>query len=426
MSNFLRDNQDFTFYTTGIPPVPVKPPKPKKKKKNPRFSFVAMIVAITIVAGIGIGAGATLLTAEMMREQGGNGQPGGSKSDPVPQIPNNPPPEVNLTGDTLEPGKDVLLTPEQLFEAVQDGIVGIEISFRSGFGSTQTHLVGSGFVFTTDGYILTNEHVIESAIDIVVIVNDYEDRSIEHRYEAELIGADKSTDLAVLKITRDEVFKALPIGNSSTLKVGTFVCAVGYPLGMKKSLTYGVVSGLNREVGDGGYELSSIQTDAAVNNGNSGGPLLDMYGNVVGIVNKKLVWENLVENMGFAITIDEAKDIINDLLVHGTVASRAWLGITPIVLNEYTASLYGVDVTQGILVQSIFPKAPAAKSNLVPGDVIVEINGQEVASVGDVQSQLRDKSPGDEVELTVVRKDEMGGQRRTNITIQLASSADLE
>jgi serine protease Do len=401
------------------PPPPKKEPKPKKKKGA---AFVAMIVALTIVVGIGAGAGTTLLTTGMLSTANSAAKEPGS----VPQIPINPPPEVNLTGDTLEPGGDVLMTPEELFEAVQDGVVGIEISFRSGFGATQTQLVGSGFVFTTDGYVLTNEHVIENATSVVVIVNDYEDRSIEHRYEAEVVGSDRATDLAVLKISRDEEFKALPIGKSSTLKVGTFVCAIGFPFGMKKSLTFGVVSGLNREFADGGYELSSIQTDAAVNSGNSGGPLLDMYGNVVGIVNKKLVWQNLIENMGFAITIDEAKTIINDLLMYGSVASRPKLGITPVVLNEYTAAFYGLTVTRGILVQSIFPNAPAAKSDLSPGDVIIEIDGVEIASVEDVQTQIKGKQPGDEVELTVIRRDEAGANRRFYIKIELASSADLD
>ncbi|MCL2018390.1 MAG: S1C family serine protease [Oscillospiraceae bacterium] len=441
MDNFLKDNRDYYYRTANYENTPDTKnvtQKSNPKKKKARFA-VAVAACLTVMAlGISGGAfGVYLLSIPVPEQIAGEENVIATR----PQLTANPTAEPKeqvkptenmylITSDTLvENNNTTAFSPAELFEVVRDGVVGIEISFTTGgrFSPVEENvmLVGGGFIFTTDGYVLTNDHVIEGADSVYVIVDDYNDRDITHRYEAEVIGSDQGTDIAVLKITRDEAFKALPIGDSSTLRVGTFVSPVGYPLGLEKSMTYGIISGLNREFVGGGYELNSIQFDAAVNSGNSGGPLFDMYGSVVGIVNKKLVFENKVDNIGLAITINDAKPIINDLLLYGMVMSRPMLGITPQVLNEYTAAMFGVDVTSGIFVRGINPMAPAFKSDLLVGDIITEINGNVVSDVTDVQSAIKNNKPGDIVELTVVRYDEAGNRRTATVEIELANGAEL-
>jgi serine protease Do len=431
MDNFLKDNHDKTYQ------VETRKTKPKK---NNRFAVAAMSCVLVMVLGISMGAGGTFLFTQILdteiisvpvnRERGN-----------VPQISegtslatNNPPgfdDEIFLVSDTLVINTNQThLSPAELYARVKCGVVGIEITRRTSgnrfFSSTEdTQFVGSGFVFTTDGYVLTNYHVIEDATNVYVVVDDYNDPDENHRFEAIIIGSDRSTDLAVLKIERDDGFRAVPIGDSASLTIGSFVSPIGFPLGLQKSMTHGIVSGLNREFDDGGYELSSIQFDAAVNSGNSGGPLFDMYGNVVGIVNKKLVFGNLVDNIGLAITIDEAKPIINDLLLHGAVMSRPVLGIMQVTITEQNAALYGLPPIEGIFVQKIEREAPAFYSDLTIGDIIVEVNGIPIATVTDVQGIIRDKRPGDTIKLTVVRFNETGTQRRVEVEIELANQAEL-
>jgi len=434
MDNFLKNNQDFTIRAE---------PKPKHLKPN-RLKTVVSLCALVMVLNFSVASGATFATAWFMSldffpdKTASTHDPGNvtlinveKPSDTLRSVSDEELSVIN-DGTLVINTNETELSPRELFRKVKDGVVGIEISYRIGGGRfsavvEDAFLVGSGFVFTTDGYVLTNYHVIEDATSIYVVVEDYFEPSLIHRYEAEIVGSDRSTDLAVLKISRDEPFRALPIGDSSSLEVGAFVSPIGYPLGLEKSMTFGIVSGLNREFDDAGWELSSIQFDAAVNSGNSGGPLFDMYGNVVGIVNKKLVFENLVDNIGLAITIDEAKPIINDLLLYGEVTSRPMLGVSNLVpLNEFNAAIYGfTDITSGILVLAINPKAPAANSDLSVGDVIVAVNDAEIASVIDVQTQIRHFKPGDTVTLTVARQTEAGSTRRITIEIILASSTEI-
>lgn len=338
--------------------------------------------------------------------------------------------EVYLVTDTLAKNNATKeMNAADLYAYVEDTVVAINLYQTGTRGREEVSgIAGSGVIFSTDGYVLTNHHVIVGTEKIGVIITDTaaDGTVTSNEYMAEIVGMDEGTDLAVLKISRDGGFKAAAIGDSSSLRMGQEVCALGYPLGLAKSITNGIVSGLNREVESGGYELSSIQIDAAVNMGNSGGPLFDMYGNVVGIVNKKLVYDNLVENMGFAITIDEAKPIINDLLNYGKVASRPVLGITTSALNEYSAQMYGFDITSGLLVNSINRKAPVASSGLAVGDIIVKVNEKDVASVSDVQTQTKTLKAGDTIKVTVVRYNEFGEKQEVVLTVELADPQALE
>jgi serine protease Do len=288
---------------------------------------------------------------------------------------------------------------------------------------------GSGIVFTEDGYILTNAHVVDDADKLVVEVNDYSDPEVTHEYEAKIIGSDTSTDVAVIKIERKEKFIAAKIGNSDSLKVGQDVCVIGNPgltadIMFAHTMTKGIVSGLDVEcLADNGYSISLIQTDAAINSGNSGGGMFDMYGNVVGIVNSKII-ATTYEGLGFALTINEAKPIMEDLLSYGYVKSRPVLGITTVELTEYRAKLYGVKLSKGLLVSDMNDDAPVAKSGLKVADIITKINGKNVETVSDVQAIIGKFRVGDTVTATVARENSSGGMDSVEIEIILAESTN--
>ncbi len=286
---------------------------------------------------------------------------------------------------------------------------------------------GSGIVFTEDGYILTNAHVVDGAEKLVVVVNDYDDAGVTYEYEANVVGSDTSTDIAVVKISRDEPFVAAKIGDSDTLKVGQDVCAIGNPgvtgdVMFEHTMTKGIISGLNRVSLSEGYNLSLIQTDTAINSGNSGGGLFDMYGNVIGVVNSKIVTDTY-EGIGFALTINEAKPIMEDLLNYGYVKSRPVLGIVTVELNRYRAEQYGVKISKGLLVSDIREDAAAAKSDLRISDVITKINGVNVETVADVQTIISKFKAGDSVTATVARADANGELKSIDIEIVLSESS---
>lgn len=333
--------------------------------------------------------------------------------------------------DVVATGVNGEYTTTELYEAVNDTVVLIKVYTNSSYSDYYSYYdyyfgysdpddyknqqdkepvysgYGSGVVFTEDGYILTNAHVVDGAEKLVVVVNDYDDAGVTYEYEATVVGSDSSTDIAVIKISRDESFVAATIGDSDTLKVGQDVCAIGNPgvtgdVMFEHTMTKGIISGLNRVSLSEGYSLSLIQTDTAINSGNSGGGLFDMYGNVIGVVNSKIVTDTY-EGIGFALTINEAKPIMEDLLNYGYVKSRPVLGIVTVELNEYRAELYGVRISKGLLVSEIRKDAEAAKSDLRVSDVITKINGVNVETVSDVQTIISKFKAGDTITATVAR-----------------------
>ncbi len=292
----------------------------------------------------------------------------------------------------------------ELYEKVNESIVVVTNYVDTGNGEFEKYGTGSGVIFTTDGYVVTNYHVIQGAERISVTVDDKYSENSE--MEAVLVGSDSATDLAVLKIAREQPFTAAALGDSDKLVPGQEVCAIGAPLGLEKSISNGIVSGLNRYADAKGYVLSSIQTNAAINPGNSGGGLFDLYGNVMGIVNSKLVkvedGATTTENLGFAITINEAKPIMSDLINYNHVKGRPMLGISAHEVTDYEAQIYGLPA-MGLLVAKIDQNAPAAKSDLQMGDIITHINGTEVVTLEDVQDAIKNLKGGDVIEVTVIR-----------------------
>lgn len=252
--------------------------------------------------------------------------------------------------------------------------------------------VGTGFLLRPDGYILTNFHVVEGADSVTVRLRD------GRRFEAELVGTDSRTDLAVLKIDAKDL-PAAEIGDSDAVRVGQFAFAIGTPMELPYTFTVGVVSAKDRSLGGSYGEL--IQTDASINPGNSGGPLADIDGRIIGV---NTLISGMNRGIGFAIPINLATNIASQLIAEGRVR-RPWLGISIAGIQE-SVQLQRLfpGVERGVVVQGIQPDAPALSSDLRPGDVILRVDGVEVAMASDLQKQILAKQIGQTVELDVWRQ----------------------
>jgi S1-C subfamily serine protease len=273
---------------------------------------------------------------------------------------------------------------------------------------------GSGFVIDPRGYILTNFHVIQEAQSIEVVLGD------QTRYPARVIGADQRNDVALIKIDpKGKSLIALTLGDSSTLQVGQKVLAIGNPFGFQSTLTTGVVSALGRTVQTSQTTFidEAIQTDAAINRGNSGGPLINSHGEVIGINSAIYTPSGTTAGIGFAIPINTAKSIAHDLMTDGRVHS-AFLGIETLPVGGYLADALDLPVQEGLLVETVTPNGPAAKAGVrggdrsaqagmrriyIGGDILIGIDGQKVANQFDVNILLNHKRPGDTVTLNVYR-----------------------
>ena len=297
-------------------------------------------------------------------------------------------------------------------DKVLPSIVGIEVDFSvtSIFGGKGTAKAqGSGIIISNDGYILTNNHIIasdssNSSYNQVseankVIVYLYNDTT---SYEAKIIGTDKQTDLAIIKIEKSGL-TPVEIGDSDNIKVGEFAMAIGNPLGMQSSVTSGIISATNRsvdEISDNDYTL--IQTDAAINSGNSGGALVNGKGQVIGINTLKFAGTG-VEGMGFAIPINATKSITEQLIKDGKV-KRPYIGITGVDLDEATAKRNNLPV--GIYIKTVEDFGPAEKVGLKNGDVILEINGTKVNSMEELNKIKATNKIGDKIKLKIFRNNQ--------------------
>jgi S1-C subfamily serine protease len=278
---------------------------------------------------------------------------------------------------------------------------------------------GTGFIVSSDGYIVTNRHVVsDTEAEYTVLMND------ETRHKAEVMARDPMTDLAILKIDGQDL-PAAELGDSSALKVGQKAIAIGNALGeFRNTVTTGVVSGLSRSIVAGSAQVESeklmgvIQTDAAINQGNSGGPLLNIAGQVIGI---NTAMAQGAENIGFAIPINEVKDTINDVQEHGRII-RPWLGVRYVMLNEAIIQENNLEVDHGALITrgqspaqlAVIPGSPADKAGLVENDIILEVDGTELNQDNSLAEVVADREPGEELELEVWHK----GETKT-VTIQL-------
>jgi len=254
--------------------------------------------------------------------------------------------------------------------------------------------MGSGFVISADGYIVTNNHVVDGADEVKV-----QFKNNEKGLPAKIIGRDKETDLALLKIEGKSNLPYLEFGDSGKIKVGEWVLAIGNPFGLENTVTLGIVSAKGRIIGAGPFD-NFIQTDASINPGNSGGPLIDLDGKVVGI-NTAIVASG--QGIGFAIPSNMAKDVITQLR-DGKKVQRGWLGVTIQDIDENTAKALGMDNTKGALITSVIDGQPAAKAGIKTGDVITAVAGQKVDNSNDLLRRIAAIRPGESIELGITRK----------------------
>lgn len=254
--------------------------------------------------------------------------------------------------------------------------------------------LGSGFVIDEDGYIMTNAHVVDGADEITVRLNDRRD------LKAELVGEDKKTDVAVLKVNAHDL-PTLKLGDSEDLKVGEWVAAIGSPFGFDHSVTAGIISAINRTLPRDAY-VPFIQTDVAINPGNSGGPLFNLDGEVVGINSQIFTRSGGFMGLSFAIPINVAMDVANQLRTEGHV-TRGWLGVMIQPVSRDLAESFGMDKPEGALIADLDPEGPAAKDGLKAGDIVLSVNGEAVDRSSSLPRLIGQVKPDQDVELKVMR-----------------------
>lgn len=252
--------------------------------------------------------------------------------------------------------------------------------------------LGSGFIIDKQGFIVTNNHVVEGADQIKVLLRN------GTKYDAEVVGRDPNTDLALIKIKGNGDFPVAHLGDSDSLKVGEWVVAIGNPFGLENTVTAGIVSAKGRVIGSGPYD-DFIQTDASINPGNSGGPLLNMKGEVIGI-NTAIIASG--QGIGFAIPINLAKGILNQLKAQGTV-TRGWLGVAIQDLSDELAEYYGLKNGKGVLVTEVFSGDPADQAGIKPKDIILKVSGKPVETTRDLTGLVADLKVGEKTEIVVSR-----------------------
>lgn len=295
------------------------------------------------------------------------------------------------------------MTPAEVYSANVNSTVGITTSVTTNFWGfhTTSAAAGSGFILTDDGYVITNHHVIENSDSITVSLYD------GTAYEAELIGYDAGNDIAVLKVEAEGLTPVV-IGDSENLNVGDSVIAIGNPLGeLTFSLTSGAVSALDREITlSNSVTMELIQTDCAIDSGNSGGALFNLYGEVVGVTNAKYSGSGggaSIDNIGFAIPVNHVKDIIKSIIENGYI-TKPYIGVSVAEVSRETQS-YGLP--KGAAVRGVAEDGPAAAAGLEENDIITAINGEEIDGSKALVDAVRNASVGDELVFTVYRKGEV-------------------
>ena len=300
------------------------------------------------------------------------------------------PSETSVSTVTQENG----LSLQEIYEKNIDSVVSITCSYRNGSST------GTGVVFSSQGYIVTNHHVIENAQEISVLLTD------ERTLDASVIGTDAASDLAVLYVEADNL-KAAEFGDSTQLRVGDSVAAIGDPLGseFRGTLTNGIVSAINRDVTVSGRTMTLIQTNAAINSGNSGGPLINCYGQVIGI-NTLKIGDNAsyagVEGLGFAIPSATVKEIVNQLIDQGYVSGRPSLGISGEGVSSFYQHYYRMPA--GLYITQVTSGSDAANRGVIPGDILISIDQVRITNMDELTNTIYNYHPGDSVTAIIYRQ----------------------
>ncbi len=401
-----------TFYESGNQ-LNDRQPEPENKylKNKGKANKIVIILSIVcallllvpiVFAGVYFGR---ILTDRRIENEAGQTTPeqiGPDASDPEQTLPaDTDEKHFSIEDATRLPdiGSRKAMSTVEIASKVSPATVSViaEVPYGTLYGDDVVEASGSGFIITEDGYIVTNYHVISGASEISVVVPGF-----ENPFPAVLIGTDNRMDIAVLKIESDDKLPQMTLGDSDLLQVGELAVAIGNPFGeLAGTVTVGVISAVNRELEIDGIKYSLIQTDASINNGNSGGPLVNSYGEVVGVTNAKM---NSAEGIGFAIPINDVKNIIEELINQGYVSGRPILGVTVVSVDQATAEQFGWPI--GLYVRDVTAEGPAEKAGLLPEDIITHVNGEEMITTTELLALRDTLSVGDTMEMTVFRHGE--------------------
>lgn len=370
-----------------LAPAPAAAAAPAAGRPRPRIVTIATTAFVSAV----IGVIATLAVT------------GGFDSAPQPQ-PSTP----AVSAPTVEVEADARGVVPAVAEAVTPSVVRIDVS-AGGTGPIGNGAIGSGVIYRSDGYILTNHHVVQPALenDLDVTVRLASGDVVE----AEIVGSDELNDLAVVRIDRDGLPAVSLRSSDEPLQVGETVVAIGSPFGLDASVTAGIISALNREIrvdeqfGAGLVIPSVIQTDAAINPGNSGGALVDDQGRLIGINTAILTRSGASQGVGFAVSVEQAISSADQLIADGFVR-HPLLGVTGVDVTPEVADQFGLAASRGAVIESVQPDTGAADADLRPGDIIVAVDGEPLATMSQLVAEVRARAPGDVVVLTVVRAGE--------------------
>ena len=390
------NSYSYSFEQSAAQPQPSAPAPEQKKKGGKAGKIVALLLACALVGG-GSGFGAAAL---MQKNASAQPQSTTQASSDASVMLEGKRQTAALQVASIDTG--TVLTPSEVYAQNVNSTVGITTSITTNYFGYQTTAAaaGSGFILTQDGYILTNYHVVENSNSITVTTYD------GTAYDAQLIGYDESNDIAVLKVDATDLTPVV-LGDSDTLNVGDTVVAIGNPLGeLTFSLTTGAVSALNRPVTfSTGTTMNLIQTDCAINSGNSGGALFNLYGEVIGITNAKYSSsssssEASIDNIGFAIPIDQVRSIFESIITNGYIV-KPYIGVT---VSDVSSESQSFGLPQGAAVRSVTENGPAAEAGLQENDIITTVNGETITGSNDLVKLVTSSSAGDTLELTVYRQ----------------------
>lgn len=389
--------------------------KNPKKKNGVGGRMVALLVAVALVASIGGSALTTVINNISRKNEEANAKAQETMSAQTVEPAQDDSQDTATENSSYSLEKSALpkslssndtgksLTPKEVYAMNVNATVGIATQITTNVWGqvASASASGSGFILTSDGYVVTNNHVVEGATSVTVKLYNGDE------YDAEVIGTDEMNDVALLKIDATGL-QAVTIGDSDQIEVGEEVIAIGNPLGeLTFTMTAGVVSALDREINTDGKPINMLQTDVAINSGNSGGALFNSYGEVVGITNAKYSSSSSsgsasIDNIGFAIPINHVKNIITSIIEKGYIV-KPYIGVSVTTVSSEMVS-YGLP--QGAAVKAVSESSPAAECGLKINDIITAINGKEITTSSELVKIVSASQPGDEMTLTVYRQGE--------------------